>query len=383
MYRRASALLLLCLASGATPTMLAAETKAETGSQPVAKTPAKAVFPAFGAIVPEFKPAFVIRGPVPRTFDDGALHLIGLFSTRMTSSLKSIPYLNDFYNTYGKRGVRVTGVSVWEESESAVKDFLTARGTSLAFPVAFDGRDAGGTISTLWQLNADLNIVPYLFAVRNNTVLWHGTPDELSAGTLESMITGTYDLAQEMARREAIAIARANAAPLTEIIEDLLAQNKPDEALPKCDELEKLLPECDRILATQLRAECHFTKGDYQAGFAATARFLAAYPNDAQLHATVALEIVAEPRFKQRDFALAKKCINRALEITPVEPYRLLKARVYYTAGDLAVADEILRQLAAPQNAAVASHMKLIRDAVAARQPWPIPPNLDCACGAH
>lgn len=371
----------LLLALGAVVALPVGE--AATPGAPAQTKPATPTFPAFGATVPEFKPAFIIRGPIPKNFDDDALHVVAMFSTRLTSSLKSIPHLNDLHVKYAARGVRVTGVSVWEESDSAVRDFLTERGDSLRFPVCFDGRDAGGTVSRLWQEASFINAVPYLFVVRKNKVLWHGAPDELDAATFETMVAGTYDPAAENARREAIEAARAKAAPISEAIEDLLAENKPDAALAKCDELERALPECDKSLATRMRAECYFEKGDFKAGFAQAAKFADAHPKDAQLHAMLALQIVSEPRFKSPDFELAKRSVNRALELTPVEPYRLLKARVLYAAGDIAGAEAILQSMPSPKNSLVAEHLKRIRESVAKREPWPIPPRQDCACGAH
>lgn len=379
MHAPAAARLVLALATLAASPRMA--TAADT--PPAVTQPKPEGFPAFGSTVPEFKPAFIIRGPIPKNFNDGRIHLVAMFSTRLSSSLKSLPTLNDIHRRHAARGVCVTGVSVWEESDSAVKDFLTERGDTLAFPVCFDGRDAGGTVSRLWQEGSYINAVPYLFVVRSDRLIWHGAPDELEAKTLEAMIAGTYDPAAESARRAAIEAARAKAAPIGEAIEDLLAEKKTDAALAQCDAYERALPECDKSLATRMRAECLFEKGDFKAGFAQAAKFADAHPNDAQLHAMLALQIVSEPRFKEPDFALAKRCVARALELTPVEPYRLLQARVLYAAGEVGAAQAILKDMPAPKNSLVAEHLTLIRKAVAERRPWPIPPRQDCACGAH
>lgn len=344
--------------------------------------PARPKFPDFGSAAPEFRPAFVIRGPIPQNFDDDTTRILGFFSTRLVSSLKAIPKLNDLHRDYATRGVSVIGVSVWEESATAVKDFLTVRGGALAFPVAFDGRDAGGTVSRLWQSDSGLDMTPYLFVVRRGVVLWHGPPEEFSPATLDAILSGAYDPAAAQARRRADETALAKAEPVADAIGELLADGKADAALAKCDELEKILPEKFRAQAHRLRAECFFEKNDAKSGFAALARFLAAHPDDAPLHARVALEIVSSPRLKERDFALANRCADRALALAPSEPFKLLKARVLYAAGDLAATKERLATLATPKNETVRAHLKLIREAVASRAPWPIPPNQDCACGA-
>lgn len=356
----------------------AAETVA---AKPAMKAP---VFPAFGSTPPELKPSAWLQGEPVKTLAGDNLHFVACWSSVNRTSAKSIPILNDIHRRYAAKGVIVIGVSVWEESASRVSEFIRGRGAALAFRVAFDGRNDGGTVSKQWLEAADLNGIPYLFAVKNNRVLWHGPPDELDDKAIEAMIAGTYDIAKAAAEREAEQAARAKAEPVAAAVEDLLVNKRFDEALVKCDELEKILPPRDRATAELLRAEAFFEKGDFKSGFARTARYVDAHRNDPAVLAMTALAIATEPRFEgNRDMKLALRCIDRALEIAPIDQYRMLKARVAYVAGDYKTTDAILDALKDSGHTMLREHLLLVREAVTTRQPWPISPTQDCACGAH
>lgn len=354
---------------------------APVAAKPAAKAPA---FPEFGSTPPELKPSAWLQGEPVKAFTGDNLYLVACWSSVNLPSAKSVPILNDIHRRHAAKGVVVIGVSVWEESASRVSEFIRGRGDALAFRVAFDGRNDGGTVSKQWLEAGDLNGVPYLFAVKNNRILWHGMPDELDGRTIEAMLAGTYDIAKAAAERAAEQEARIKAEPIASAIEDLLADKKCDEALAKCDELEKILPARDRPMANLMRAEAFFEKGDFKSGFAQTEIYVNAHQNEPEVLAMTALSIASEPRFEgKRDMALATRCIDRALVIAPIDPYRMLKARVAYVSGDYKATDRALDALKDSGITVIQEHLKLVRAAVAAREPWPITAAQDCACGAH
>lgn len=345
---------------------------------------AEKAYPEFGSKAPVLKPSLWLSGEAPKSLVDGKVYLIFCWSSVSAPAVKAVPILNDLHARFAARGVVVLGVSVWEESASRVRDFIRGRGDAMKFPVAFDGRNDGGTVSKLWLEAGGLNGIPYLFAVRDGRILWHGRPDELDDKSVVSMAAGDYSIEKAAAERVAEEAARIRAEPVTSAIEDLLTDRRFDEALAKCDELEKLLPARDRSLANQLRAECLFEKGRFKEGFAQIALFVDAHPNEPELLAMTALSLVAEPRFEgARDFALAKRCVERAFAIAPIDPYRLLRARVAYAAGEIETTEKILASLASSRDLRVQAQLKLVRDAVAKRAPWPVEHKMDCACGAH
>ncbi len=384
MITRPAPLALLAAGLFATlPVLPAAEAPAApvASNPPAAKAPG---FPEFGSTPPALKPSAWLQGAPVNAFTGENLYLVACWSSVNLPSAKSVPILNDIHRRYAAKGVVVIGVSVWEESASRVSEFIRGRGDALAFRVAFDGRNDGGTVSKTWLEAADLNGVPYLFAVKNNRVLWHGLPDELDDRTIGAMIAGSYDIAKAAAERTAELAARIKAEPVSSAIEDLLTERKFDEALAKCDELEKILPARDRSMANLLRAEAFFEKGDFKAGFAQTTLYVNAHQNEPEVLAMTALSIASEPRFEgKRDLALASRCIARALEIAPIDQYRMLKARVAYAAGDYTTTEKTLDALNNSDHALLLDHLKLVRTAVAARLPWPISASQDCACGAH
>lgn len=355
------------------------------GAEPVgAAAIAEKAYPAFGAKAPAFHPSAWLQGAPVKTLAPGTVYFIGCWSSVSAPAVKSVPILNELHRRFDGKGAIVIGVSVWEESASRVSEFIRGRGEALAFRVAFDGRDDGGTVSKLWLEAADLNGIPYLFAVKDNRILWHGRPDELEAGAAAAMVAGTYDIEKAAAERAAEEAARAKAEPVASTIEDLLADRKFDEALVKCDELEKLLPARDRALAYQFRSETLFEKGRFAEGFAQLGLFIDAHLNEPEVLAMTALSLVAEPRFEgNRDFALATRCIDRALVIAPIDPYRLLKARVTYAKGDVAGTEKILSSLGDSQDMRIHAQLKIVKEAVAKRAVWPVEHKMDCACGAH
>lgn len=345
---------------------------------------AEKAYPAFGSKAPEFKPSAWLQGAPLKALAPGTVYFIGCWSSVSAPAVKSVPTLNELHKRFDGKGAVVIGVSVWEESASRVSEFIRGRGEALAFRVAFDGRDDGGTVSKLWLEAADLNGIPYLFAVKDGRILWHGRPDELEESAAASMVAGTYDIAKAAAARAAEEAARAKAEPVASAIEDLLADRKFDAALAKCDELEKLLPARDRALANQFRSETLFEKGRFAEGFAQLGLFIDAHMNEPEVLAMTALSLVAEPRFEgNRDFALATRCIDRALVIAPIDPYRLLKARVSYAGGDFSVTEKILADLGASQDMRIHAQLKIVKEAVAKRAVWPVEHKMDCACGAH
>lgn len=378
--RSAAISLLLSAAALSSPQRLTAA-EAPVAAKPAAKAP---VYPEFGSTPPALKPSAWLQGEPVKTLAGDNIHLVACWSSVNLPSAKSVPILNDIHRRYAAKGVVVIGVSVWEESASRVSEFIRGRGDALAFRVAFDGRNDGGTVSKQWLEAADLNGVPYVFAVKNNRVLWHGPPDELDDAMLGAMIAGTYDIAKAAAEREAEQEARTKAEPIASAIEDLLADKRCDEALKKCDELEKILPARDRPMADLLRAEAYFEKGDFKSGFARTTLYVDAHRNEPEVLAMTALSIASEPRFEgNRDLKLALRCVDRALEIAPIDQYRMLKARVVYAAGDYKTTEAILDGLKDSGHTLLREHLKIIRVAVDARRPWPIASGQDCACGAH
>jgi hypothetical protein len=379
----ALAFLVTAGALATSPRLLAADTP--TAATVAAKPAAKAqAFPEFGSTPPELKPSAWLQGEPVKALAGDNLYIIACWSSVNLPSAKSVPILNDIHRRHVAKGVVVIGVSVWEESASRVSEFIRGRGDALAFRVAFDGRNDGGTVSKKWLEAADLNGIPYVFAVKNNRVLWHGLPDELEDKSIGTMLAGTYDIAKAAAERVAEQEARVKAEPIASAIEDLLADKRCDEALVKCDELEKTLPPRDRPMANLMRAEALFEKGDFKKGFAQTALYVDAHRNEPEVLAMTALAISSEPRFEgNRDLKLALRCIDRALEIAPIDQYRMLKARVTYASGDYKTTEGILDGLKESGHTTLREHLKLIRVAVDARQPWPITSSQDCACGAH
>lgn len=371
-----------------TPPAAPAETKASPATPapaPTAKPHVEQVaYPEFGSRAPKLKPDSWVQGEPLTDLNADRVHLIAFWSAINAPSAKAIPVLNDYHRRFAARGLKVLGVSVWEESLTRVKDFIKGRGDAMVFPVAFDGREANGTVAADWLEAADLNGIPYLFAVRAGKVLWHGHPSELDEKKLLTMLDGTYDVAAAIRLRTEEQEARNRAQPIIDAIDEAFLEGKIDEALRRCDELEKTLPERERPMANLIRAEALFEKSDFKAGFARLGRYVDAYRNEPEVLAMTALSIAAEPRFEgHRDHALALRCVDRALEIAPVDPYRMLRARVLYTAGRYAEAETILKSLAGSDNNLLREHLKLILEAVAKREPWPISATEDCACGSH
>jgi thiol-disulfide isomerase/thioredoxin len=171
-----------CLLAGLVPAAEPAQ-PAPAAAPPVAPT-----LHAGSPVTPEdLRQLEWIRGEAPADWEPGKLYILECWATWCGPCIAAIPKLNALHLKHHDKGLRIIGVNVWEDGIDKVREFVTARGEGMSYPIAYTGR--GGAFETGWLTPAGVRGIPHAFVVREGTLLIKAHPsyltDEVIAGLLD------------------------------------------------------------------------------------------------------------------------------------------------------------------------------------------------------
>jgi len=129
-----------------------------------------------------------IRGEAPAEWEPGALYLIECWATWCGPCIAVIPKLNELHLNFKDKGLRIIGVNVWEDGIDKVREFVTARGDGMAYPIAYTGR--GGAFETEWLVPAGVRGIPHAFVVRDGKLLVKTHPGYLTEEVVTGLLAG-------------------------------------------------------------------------------------------------------------------------------------------------------------------------------------------------
>lgn len=347
---------------------------------PASETPAGPAKLDVGSPAPALKPAKWIQGDPIENFEGNKTYLIECWATWCGPCVAAIPHVNGLHKSFKDKGLVVIGVNVWEEPESKAAAFVKKKGEGMAYRVAYDGGN-NGSVANDWLKAAGANGIPHAFVVRQNKILWHGHPGELTDETVAAMIDGKYDpvkAAAEAAEKEKLG---AEFEELQGRFKSLVEAKKADEAealLRRQVEIAaKLIPAQTDLIRRGGQIELALARGQTAVATAALKDFAqagekAAAPGAGWMAAT---QIITDPRLAgARDYAFALECIDKLIAAEPEagkSPHvALLRARALSAIGKHPAAIEALK-LASAGGEEAPTEARPALDALTAGKPWP------------
>jgi thiol-disulfide isomerase/thioredoxin len=169
-----------------------------------------------GDPAPELKVQSWVKGDPIKGYDRGKVYVVELWATWCAPCIETIPRLTQLQRDYKDKGLRVIGVSIWENTPphtigdlpidasdaqanlaylARVKGFVKDMGDKMEYSVAFDGIE--GTTSA-WMFRTGQSGIPCAYIVnREGKLAWIGHPGALFKpdGPLTQILAGNYDLA--------------------------------------------------------------------------------------------------------------------------------------------------------------------------------------------
>jgi thiol-disulfide isomerase/thioredoxin len=284
-----------------------------------------------------------VKGKPVADFEREHVYVVDFWATWCTPANKSIPMLSDLERKYADKGVRVIGVSVFEEKPCDVAPFVERQGERMNYAVAcdlvLDGATASqGAMALSWLKASGEISLPTAFIVdRAGRIVWIG--DSMSvAGPLEQVVAGTWDLE---AAKAAHAL-RARVRELRALLNKQVRTKAWAKVLETTEEMRALAPDTERsTIAWRFRALIELAR-DEEAYVCARTAFESVARDDAYALNLIAWTIV-DPTAKARpgrDLDLALSIAERATELTERQNAGILDtlATVQFERGSLRLA---------------------------------------------
>lgn len=335
-----------------------------------------------GDPAPRLRVSKWISGEPVSTFEHDRVYVVEFWATWCIPCRRSIPYLSDVQKRFADRGVRVIGVSIWEDRPAEVAPFVETQGAAMSYSVATDyvlpgAKPNQGHMVLGWMNAAGESSIPTAFIVDGaGKIAWIGETLALEQ-PLERIVAGTWDItAAREAHQQRVLVNQ-----LARSCDELIKAKRWTEALSKIDELLRLAPERE-IRAAHWRFRCLLALG-YDDEAYAYARDVVdgLLADDALGLNTIAWWIVDPnaPREHQRDLDLALRVATRAVELTEGKEAAILDtlALVYFERGDVRRAVEIQERAwelskSGPYSKEIEERLEKFRAALE-KQPRPVP----------
>jgi thiol-disulfide isomerase/thioredoxin len=298
-----------------------------------------------GDPAPKLKLAGWLRGEPIDSFEPQRVYVVEFWATWCVPCRRTIPHLSGVQDRFGPKGVRVVGVSVWEDDQAEVGPYVEGLGTTLRYSVALDHVLEGatpmqGTMALSWLRAAGENSLPTAFIVDGGRIAWIG--DTLSLEKpLEQIVAGKWDLeAAKLAHQRRIATKK-----LDRKLYDQLKQQRWEEALATIAQMQELAPESEARTAPW-RFQALLSLGRNEQAYA----YAAAAVDELLWDDALALNLVAwfvvdpaakPPAARNLDFAL--RVAARAAELSEARNPAILDtlALVHFERGEVARALEL------------------------------------------
>ena len=292
----------------------------------------------------------------------------------------SIPHLTQLQKQYKDKGVRIIGVSVFEQDPSLVAPFVKEMGDSMDYSVALDDVPKGekgvkGKMAESWMIASGSDGIPTAFIVSKGKVAWIGHPMEMDK-PLARVASGDFDIAkaageyrEEKAAAKKVEAVTAKLQKLGRTATTKAKLDVIDGAIAEDPALEKSLG-LDKFLM--------MIKGDDPAATAYAARLVEGVLGEESEPLNRIAWAIVDPKARRKpsatDLKLALKAATRADELAHGEDASILDtlALASFANGDPAkalAAQEKAIKLAGDENEGMKSRLGKYRKAVAEKKP--------------
>ena len=129
-----------------------------------------------------------IKGEPPESFESGKVYIFECWSTKCGPCIGMIPHVNELHEKYYDKGLRIYGMSVYENDKVECEKFVKEKGDEMSYPVAFTGK--GGPFEAQWMRPAGAKGIPHAFIVRNGKLLASTLASRLTNELVETMLDG-------------------------------------------------------------------------------------------------------------------------------------------------------------------------------------------------
>lgn len=176
-----------------------------------------------------------VQGTPPKTFEPGKIYIFECWSTLCGPCIGMIPHVNDLHNKYYDKGLRIYGMSVYENEKDEVVKFVKEKGDGMSYPVAFTGEN--GAFEMEWMKPAGAKGIPHAFIVRNGKLLESTLASRLTDELVETMLSG-----DEGAKKAAatISAAKAHAAEIAGLLGNIKSARRKKDTETMIANIEKL-----------------------------------------------------------------------------------------------------------------------------------------------
>jgi thiol-disulfide isomerase/thioredoxin len=299
-----------------------------------------------GDLAPNLRVGSWIRGEPVDGFERDRVYVVEFWATWCVPCKRSIPKLTELQGRYAARGVRVIGISVWEDRASDVAPFVEQLGPAMSYTVATDhvlegAKPEQGSMARAWLRAAGESSIPTAFIIDGGgKIAWIG--DTLSIDKpLEQIVAGTWDVQAAKAAQD----KRVHLRGLDRKLMQQLKARQHAEALATIDEMQKLSPESEvRTAAWRFLVLLKLERGDEAYAYARKVVDGVLLDEPIQLN-YVAWFIVDPEAEKQpkRDLDFALRVAQRANELTESRNPSILDtlALVHFERGEIEQALEL------------------------------------------
>ena len=129
-----------------------------------------------------------ITGAAPAAWEPGKLYVLECWATWCGPCIAAIPHVDELYDKYQDKGLRVIGMNVWEDGKDKVAGFVKTKGDGMSYPVAYVGK--GGDFENTWLKPAGVRGIPHAFVVKDGKVLLTTHPSQLTEPVIEGLLAG-------------------------------------------------------------------------------------------------------------------------------------------------------------------------------------------------
>ena len=300
-----------------------------------------------GDSAPKLQVAKWAQGEPVKELETGKAYIVEFWATWCGPCRVSIPHLNDLHTKFAKKGLIVIGQDCWEQDESKVGPFVKQMGEKMTYRVALDDKstEEKGAMAKTWMEAAGQSGIPSAFVVdKNGKVAWIGHPMELKEKTLQQVLDGTFDLKQAAAEGEEAQKHQAHLRQLSGNLDKAMRGEKWEDAESALKDIEKLLPEDQRLGLTMARTQIYFGKKDYKGAYKLIEELSDKNKENAMLQNQLAWDIATRKGLEERDLKLAEKIALRASDAAKGKDAAILDtlARVQFMNGkkDKAIATQ-------------------------------------------
>lgn len=129
-----------------------------------------------------------LTGTAPAAWEPGKLYILECWATWCGPCIAVIPHVDELYDKYQEKGLRVIGVNVFEDGKDKVAGFVKTKGDGMSYPVAYVGK--GGDFENTRLKPAGVRGIPHAFVVKDGKVLLTTHPMQLTAPVIEGLLAG-------------------------------------------------------------------------------------------------------------------------------------------------------------------------------------------------